>query len=491
MSARLNPMRASLASVRRPACRPRTAWALALTAVLAACAATPPQATPDLAQLAPVQWYAPLPHGGTAAQLADWWRQPDSDSALADLIDAALRDAPTVDAAEARVNAARAQLGAQRAGLMPRVDAAASASRGNSSAIGSTAPGGSPPIITTLQAGLQAQWEIDLFGRQRALVDAARTRVDGAEALAQSARVSLVADVAGAYHGLRLCQLMLTTASADAASRGETARLTGISRDAGFTAPATAALADASAAEGRNRVTQQRAVCDAQRKVLVALTGLPEPDIEQKVAVAQTPSAQAASFSIAQLPAETLRQRPDVWAAEREVLAARAEIDAADAARWPSLSLGGNVAALQLRSGGASANLSTWTFGPLQLALPIWDGGRIAANQAAARARYDEAVANYKGQVRQAVREVETALTDGAAARAREADARAAVAGYRRQFDAMQAMYRQGMASLPQLEEARRTLLNAEIALNQLLHDRDAAGVALYRAAGGGWDAPP
>ena len=146
--------------------------------------------------------------------------------------------------------------------------------------------------------------------------------------------------------------------------------------------------------------------------------------------------------------------------------------------------------ALQLRSGGASADLSTWTFGPLQLALPIWDGGRIAANQAAARAAYDEAVANYQSQVRQAVREVETALTDGAAAREREPDARAAVAGFRQQFDAMQAMYRQGMASLPDLEEARRTLLNAEIALNQVLHDRDAAGVALYRAAGGGW-APP
>ena len=480
-------MRASLAPVRRPARRAPTAWALALTGVLAACAATPPQPAPALTQLAPAQWYAPLPHGGTAAQLADWWRQPGSDAALADLIDAALRDAPTVDAAQARVAAARAQLGAQRAGLMPRVDAAASASRGNSSAIGSTAAGGSPPIVTTLQAGLQAQWEIDLFGRQRALVDAARTRVDGAEALAKSARVSLVADVADAYQGLRLCQLMVSTTSADSASRSETARLTAISRDAGFTAPATAALADASAAEGRSRLTQQRAVCDAQRKVLVALTGLPEPDIEQKVAVAQAPSAQPASFSIAILPADTLRQRPDVWAAEREVLAARTEIDAADAARWPSLSLGGNVAALQLRSGGASADLSTWTFGPLQLALPIWDGDRIAANQAAARARYDEAVAQYKGQVRQAVREVETALTDGAAARAREADVRAAVAGYRHQFDAMEAMYRQGMASLPQLEEARRNLLIAEIALNQLLHDRDAAGVALYRAAGGGW----
>ena len=199
--------------------------------------------------------------------------------------------------------------------------------------------------------------------------------------------------------------------------------------------------------------------------------------------------AQAALFNIATLPAETLRQRPDVWAAERELLATLAETRSADAARWPSLSLGGNVAALRLRSGGVSSDFNTWTFGPLQLALPLFDGGAIAANQAATRARYDEAVANYQGTVRQAVREVETALTEGDATRAREADARAAVAGYRQQFNATEALYRQGMASLPDLEEARRTLLNAETALNQLLHDRDAASVALYRAAGGGWRA--
>ena len=467
---------------------------LALAAGLSGCAATAPQPAPILAKLAPSQWYAPAPHGGTATQLADWWQQPGNDAALAALIQAALADSPSLDAAQARVRAAQAQVGAQRAGLLPQVNASASASRSNAGTAGSGAPGASQPIVTSLQAGVQANWEIDLFGRQRALLDAASARADGAEALAQSARVSLVADVASAYHGLRLCQLMLATTRADAASRGETARLARISRDAGFTAPATAALADASASEGRSRLVQQRAVCDTQRKALVALTGLHEPDIEQKMAVAQMGQAPTALFSIANLPAETLRQRPDVWAAEREVLAARAEIRSADAARWPSLSLGGNVGRLRLRSGGVSSDFSTWTFGPLQLGLPLFDGGAIAANQAGARARYDEAVANYQNTVRQAVREVETALTEGEATRAREADVRAAVAGYRAQFNATEALYRQGMASLPDLEEARRTLLNAETALNQLLHDRDAASVALYRAAGGGWrldETPP
>ena len=489
-------MRAPFAPLRRPD-RPgrpaKPALVLALVAALSGCAATAPQPAPVLATLAPPQWYAPAPHGGSATQLADWWQHASTDATLAALVQAALADAPSLDAAQARVRAAQAQVGAQRAGLLPQLNASASASRSNAATAGSGAPGASPPIVTTLQAGVQASWEIDLFGRQRALLDAASARADGAEALAQSARVSLVADVASAYHGLRLCQLMLNTTSADAASRAETARLARISQGAGFTAPATAALADASAAEGRSRVRQQRAVCDTQRKALVALTGLPEPDIQQKMAVAQVQTAPAAIFTIANLPADTLRQRPDVWAAEREVLAARAEIRSADAARWPSLSLGGNVGKLRLRSGGVSSDFSTWTFGPLQLGLPLFDGGAIAANQAGARARYDEAVANYQNTVRQAVREVETALTEGDATRAREADARAAVAGYRQQFNATEALYRQGMASLPDLEEARRTLLNAETALNQLLHDRDAASVALYRAAGGGWrvDATP
>jgi len=462
--------------------------AAACAALLAGCATALPPA-PTLESQVPAAWQAPLPHGGSTAQLADWWHHADDDT-LAALIDAALAGNPTLAAAQARLAQARAQIDVQRAGLSPQAGVGATATRGNASTIGTTAKGVEPPIITTLQAGLQASWEIDLFGGQRALVDAATARAQGAEALAHLARVSLAANVADSYYGLRLCQAVLQTTEGDAASRGETARLAVISRDAGFTAPATAALAEASAADARARSTQQRATCDAQRKALVALTGLPEPDLKQKLAAAQVQQPQAALLSIATLPADTLRQRPDVWAAEREVLATRAEIHTADAARWPSLSLGGTIGAVQIRAAGGSRDYTSWSFGPLQLALPLFAGGRIAAGQAAARARYDEAVANYQAKVRQAVQEVETALVQGAAARDREPDARAAVAGYRQQFKAMEALYQQGMASLPQLEDARRNLLAVENSLSQLQHDDQAAGVALYRAAGGGWQAP-
>jgi outer membrane protein TolC len=224
-----------------------------------------------------------------------------------------------------------------------------------------------------------------------------------------------------------------------------------------------------------------------QRKVLVALTGLAEPDLMKKLDTTDDQTALPALFSIAKLPAKTLRQRPDIWAAERDVLAARAEIHAADAARWPSLSLIGTLGKVRLATGDYQSDYTSWSFGPLQLALPILDGGRIAAGQAAARGRYDEAVATYKAKVRQAVQEVETALVQGAAAREKESDTRATVAGYRRQFEAVQALYQQGLASLPQLQEARRNLLAAETGLSQWRHDAQVAGVALYRALGGGW----
>lgn len=472
---------------------PRFAALGVLAVVLTGCAAPRPPTPTLLAELAPTAWQAPLPHGGQLQALKDWWQRQE-DPVLSALIETALADSPTLAAAQARIEQARAQTSTNQAGLLPRLDLGASASRGNSQSVGSVSSGSAPPVVTTLQVGLQAGWEIDLFGRQRALVEAAERRQEGAEALAHLARVSLAADVANTYYGLRLCQSLLATAEGDSSSRSETARLATVSRDAGFTAPATAALAEASAAEGRARTLQQRASCDTQTKVLVALTGQDEGRLRSQVTptAASTPHEQTTGtgFSVAAIPAEALRQRPDVWAAEREVLATRAEVSSAEAARWPSLSLGGSISRMQLRAMGTSGGLGVWSFGPLALNLPVFDGGRLAAGTQAARARYDEAAANYRAKVRQAVQEVETALVQGADAESRAGDARAAVAGYQQSFDATQALYRQGMASLVQLEEARRNLLAAQTALQTLRYDQQAAWVALYRSAGGGWQVP-
>jgi outer membrane protein, multidrug efflux system len=182
-----------------------------------------------------------------------------------------------------------------------------------------------------------------------------------------------------------------------------------------------------------------------------------------------------------------LAQRPDVYQAEREVAAASADVGSARAQRFPRLSLTGSIAAGRVHAGGVGTDLQTWSIGPLALTLPIFDGGRRAANVDAAQARYEEAAALYAARVRQAVREVEEALVNLDSARARGEDARVAAQGYRVSFTATEARYRSGLASLVELEDARRTLLAAETALVGLQREHAAAWIALYRAMGGGW----
>ena len=126
----------------------------------------------------------------------------------------------------------------------------------------------------------------------------------------------------------------------------------------------------------------------------------------------------------------------------------------------------------------------------MSLTLPIFDAGRRAAAVDAAQARYEEAAALYRARVRQAVREVEEALLALDSARARNEDARVATEGYRASFTATEARYKGGLASLVELEDARRTALAAETALVALQRERVAAWIALYRAAGGGWSRP-
>ncbi|MDB5750543.1 MAG: putative outer rane channel, partial [Ramlibacter sp.] len=238
---------------------------------LAGCAVSRP---PDsAAAAAPPQWHAPLPHGGTLADLRQWWQQ-FNDPVLVDLVEAAQTVSPTVASAGARMVQARAARTGADAALLPTLDGSASASRGNSQQ-------GVAVTSTIVQSGLQSAWEIDLFGGNRAGADAAQARLEGAEAGWHDARVAVAAETANSYLNLRTCERQLAVARNDAGSRSETARLTGLSADAGFTAPAVAAQARASAAEGAARSTQQQAQCELEIKGLVALTGLAEPDLRR------------------------------------------------------------------------------------------------------------------------------------------------------------------------------------------------------------------
>lgn len=449
------------------------AAALALTA----CAVQAPPA--QVSTTAPPQWQAPLPHNGSVSDLATWW-QDQGDPLLAQLIGAAQAVSPTVATAASRIAQSRYERVAGGAALLPSLDATASVSRASQQS--------ELPLGTTSQAALQASWEIDVFGANRAARDAAQARLESARAGWHDARVSVAAEVANQYVELRACEQLLAVSLQDAASRGDTARLTDLTATAGFQSPANAALARASAADGNNRALAQRAACDLDVKALVALSAIAEPELRQRLAGApQGAQPPLRALAIAALPAQTLGQRPDVFSAERAVAAASADVGAARAQRYPRLTLTGSVGAANFRSGGSDTSLSTWSIGPLALGVPLFDGGRRAANVDAAVARYDEAVVNYRASVRQAVREVEQALVNLESTGRRSGYADSALAGYRASFTATEERYKNGLASLLELEDARRSRLAAENTVVSLTRERNAAWIALYRAAGGGW----
>lgn len=444
--------------------------------LLSACSILMP-ATQVSADVAPA-WVAPLPHQGTVSALSQWWQQ-QGDPLLVELIEAAQGVSPSVAQALSRIESARASRVAAGAALLPQVSASVGASRGvNQPAV---------PAATSLQGGLQAAWELDLVGANRAVNKAALAQLEGIQAQWHDARVSVAAEVANVYYSLSTCKQLLEVARKDAASRQETARLSEISAKAGFTAPGVAAMARASAAEGSSRMTQQGALCDLDTKALVALTAVPEQELKQKLAFSLAAPTQAAPISIASVPAQTLAQRPDVFAAERDVVVASAQVGSAKAQRYPRLTLNGSVGALRYSSMGTETNLDTWSFGPLALTLPIFDGGQRKANVVAAEASYTQAVSVYRAKVRQAVREVEEALVHLQSTDARRLDSEVSTQGYAESFSATQARYGQGLASLVELEDARRLALAAQSAQLALVLERQRAWVALYRALGGGF----
>ena len=458
---------------------------------LAACAVTAP--TTQVSDQVAAKWYSPLPaattaaainlpHQGSVKELSHWWQSLD-DPFLVDLIANSQSASPTVNAAASRIAQARSSVVATGAAAGPNLSAAASASRGVSQL--------NVPLASVGQVGLQTSWEIDLWGGNRAAQDAAQARLSGSQAGWHEARVSVAAEVANTYLNLRTCELLVTVAKDDAASRAETLRLTDLLAKAGFAAPANAALARASNAQGQSMLTMQRTQCDMQVKALVALTTLSEPEIKQKLAVASINIANEAinNVAIPALPAQLLAQRPDVFAAQQEVAAASGDVGSAQAAKYPRLGLNGSVGLQNIRSGGVSVNGATWSIGPVSLTLPILDGGRSSAAVDLANANYEAATANYRAKVRGAVREVEEALLSVQSAADRLQDAAIATEGYSAAFAASEARFKSGLGSLSDLEDTRRTALAAKTALLNLERERSAAWVALYRALGGGWTA--
>ncbi len=432
---------------------------------------------------APAAWQAPAPHQGSATDLTQWWSQ-FNDPLLPRLIAAAQEASPSVSAAKSRIEQSRAARVVAGAALGPSLTAQGNAVR---SAEGAASP------VTSLTAGLNAGWEIDVFGGAAAGRDAAQARLSGSEMLWHDARVSVAAEVATQYTFLRACEATAAQVQLDASSRSETARLTDLTAKAGFSAPAQAALSRASAAQGNSQLTQQRALCDGLVKGLVFLTGADEAALRTQLNTARGVMAQPAQISIPSVPAALLRQRPDLGNAERELLAASSDIRQAQAAKLPRIALNGSIGAARVSSSGPAGGFansdSTWSLGPLSVSLPLFDGGSRTAQVSAAQARHTDATLQYNAKLRAAVREVEDALITLKSTADRNGDALVATEGFAASLRATDARYKGGLATLFELEDARRSAVQAQTALIDLQRERVTAWITLYRALGGGWSA--
>jgi multidrug efflux system outer membrane protein len=451
------------------------------TLLLAACTVGPDFVRPD--PRVPARWSAPLPHGGESVALREWWRQFD-DPKLDAMIAAAEADSPTLDLAVARMSEARANAGVSEAALAPTLTGNASATRAR------TAFGPQVFQSNVFKAGFDAGWELDLFGGNRRALEAARARQKAAGVDWHDARVSLAGDVADAYVGLRACEAGRSVQERNLASRVQTRDLTALKAAAGFTPKAEADRAEGAVAEATSAVAGKRGECSQHVNALAKLTGWPRDRVVEHLAGATGVVPVPREVTVEAVPARAVTQRPDVASAELAVAAASAEIGVAEADRYPSVSLTGAIALNRISLGQGATRPTTWSIGP-SVSLPIFDAGRRKAAAAAARARHEQAMATWREKVRVAVREVEDALVRLDTAAARAADAQRALDRYESYAATTDMRYRGGLASLLELEDARRLALQASEAELGVRRERVAAWIALYKALGGGWQPPP
>ncbi len=306
------------------------------------------------------KWQASLPHSGSAANLTQFWQQFD-DALLIELIEAAQKESATLASAQSRIAQAHASRVNANAKLLPTVDGTASASRSvqqpatsintGQPGQGSQSSGGEP--INSGQVGAQASWELDIFGANRRAFSASQAQENAANAGWHEARVAVAAELANSYFNQRFCTLQANVLQADMRSRAESLRVTDIAVGAGFSAPANSHLAKASLADAQQQLKAQLAQCDAEIKVLVALTNVDEFTLREKLQ-AQTfkPSLNGQLFALNEIPASVIAQRPDIYAAEADLVSAAADIQTTYASSLPKVSLNGAIGWMWLSGGG-------------------------------------------------------------------------------------------------------------------------------------------
>jgi multidrug efflux system outer membrane protein len=415
---------------------------------------------------------------------AGWWRV-FADPELDRLEQAATAANPSVQAAFARVEEARAVAQVSLAALMPQVAINGTGARTRYSGRRQLPPGFPATAYTTnsIDLPLDLSYEIDLFGRLRRSLETAKALAQGQVAAYENVLLSLQGDVAQNYFTLRSLANQRAALVTTVNGREQELQLIRKRQQAGASdnLDIYRAESELTSAEGSElAVDQQIATLE---HTLAILTGRPPEGFHvEAVALGNEPPAVPEG-----LPSELLERRPDVSQAERTMAANSAQIGVAKAAFFPRVGLtafaGFNSTAFRTLF---QSDAREWSAGPL-LSIPLFQGGQIRANYERSKAAYDEAAANYRASVLNAFRDVEDALSGLNYLQAQQRVTDEGVAASRRALELSRLRYRQGIADYFEVIDAERTLLGAEIQSAQLRGRRFITTVVLIRALGGGW----
>ncbi len=454
----------------------------ALSAItwLAGCAtATAPPPGPPAAA-APPAWQQAAAGSAPATAVPEAWWAELGDATLQRLITLAERQAPDLRTAGVRLREARARQALAEAGRGPSLTAGLTASRSRSSAAT-----GSARTSELFDAGFDASWELDLFGRLQAGVDAAEAATAATAAAYGDALVTLRAEVARQYVALRGLQARQAAAVANLALLAETAQMAAWRAQAGLASTQDVDQADASRDQTRAQLAVLGGSVLAARQQLELLVGVQPGTLAAELDAPQPLPDLPARVALP-IPADTLRQRADVRAAAAQWQAEAGRSAVAQANLKPRLTLSGSIGlqALTLGALGDGAMGSAVA----GLTAPVFDAGRLRATLAAQLAAQDRFAIAYQRAVLAALTEVEASLATLAGRRAQVQALAAASASARQAATLAQARHDSGLIDLRAVLEAQRSALTLDDSLAGARADALAAWVALYKALGGGWD---
>lgn len=417
--------------------------------------------------------------------LADkpWW-DLFQDENLKGLIDEALKNSPDAQVAAWRVEQYRAQAGISRSYLFPQIDAAGAWSRGRESSF--VYPSGEKPVSESYQAAFTLSWEIDLWGRLRRLNEAGRAQYLASEEARRGVMLSLVSNVAIAYYELSALDQYLGIAKKTTQAFQDTYTLF----DRKLKGGAASALQTSSALGDLGNVAAQvpdlEATIAQKENALCVLLGRPPGPIMRSV----LPSTETLPLEVpAGLPSALLERRPDVREAEEALVAYNANVGAAKASMFPTISLTGLLGGIspevnQLFGGGKRWSVSAGLFQPL------FHGGALWFQYEAAKALYGQSLAQYEQAVNNAFAETSSSLVTNQKLAESEKHQRISVDAYQNAVRLSNERYNSGLSSYFEVLLMMERLYPAEQLLITYQYRRLENFVLLYKALGGGWQTP-